>query len=348
MENSNSLDLNKEQAFIRHVKSLKPEQIGVNIYEQSYFSHLQLHLAYYVSIYSSLLMEGIARTGKETHNLVLVDYGAGNGMLGVYLKYMGAGRVYVNDINESCLISCRTFANAMNIQIDGYLHGDVDSLKMISDSVDLLLSTDVIEHIYNPDDFFGRLKSYQPTIMAVFTTASNPFNRFKVRQLRKLQHRDEFINSADIWAGENEQFREPFLERRVRILEEEFPNLSFPDTRLIATRSRGMRKDDILRLAANFLQNGRVPEQHVELFNTCDPDTGIWTERILPFFYFQNLAEKYGFTLQLKSGLYNAFGKNRIAKVKKLANYIILLFPRLGKFIAPYIVLSFVPDRTLK
>lgn len=348
MNNSNSLDVSREQAFIRQVKSLNPEQVGANFYEQSYFSHLQLHLDYYVSIYSFLFREGVARSGKIPGELILIDYGTGNGLLGIYLKYMGAGRVYVNDLNASCLVSCRAFAKAMNVQLDGYLLGDVESLKEINDSVDLLLSTDVIEHIYNPEVFLRNLRAIQPSAMAVFSTASNPFNRFKVWQLRKLQYRDEFINSADVRAGVEKQYRTPFFERRVQILEEEFPQFSPKEIMLLASKSRGMRKDDLVRLATDFIHYGKLPELPVDLYNTCDPDTGIWTERVLPVTYFQNLAERNEYTLELKFGLYNDFGRHIAAGVKKLINFFIAHFPSPGKFIAPYFVLFLVPDRTPK
>jgi len=346
--NSFKIDASRKQAFILSVQGLRAEQIGITQYERAYFSHLQLYLPYYVGIYSSLLEQALVRTKENIHNLSVIDYGAGNGMLGAYLKFIGVGQVFVNDINESCIRGCKALASALNLELDGYFQGDIASLSQINQPVDILLSTDVIEHIYNPEQFVKEMKLLQPFMVAIFTTASNPFNKIKVHQLRKLQHRDEFLNSADVLSNAENSYRTPYFERRSELLVEYYPTLSREEVKLISSKSRGLMKEDLFKLADSYLLDGSLPERAPEKYNTCDPDTGNWTERILPDGSFKHLADKFGYAIKILPGLYNSNRETPAGWLKKIANRFILHFPELGKYIAPYIVLIFSPERDNK
>ncbi len=345
MENSFKIEASRKQAFILSVKALRAEQIGSTQYDQAYFSHLQLYLPYYVSIYSSLLEKALVRTNKTICNLSVIDYGAGSGMLGNFLKFIGVGQVFINDINESCVHGCKALASALNLELDGYIQGDIASLSQINQPVDILISTDVIEHIYNPEHFLKEMKLFQPYMVAFFTTASNPFNRIKVHQLRKLQHRDEFMNSADVLSNTEHHFRTPYFERRSELLKEYYPALSGEEVKLISSKSRGLRKEDFFKLAESYLLDGSLPDNAPEKYNTCDPETGNWTERVLPAGAFQTFADKFGYVFKLEPGFYNAWAESPAGWLKKMLNRFILHFPAVGKYIAPYIVLIFTPEK---
>ncbi|WP_290711006.1 class I SAM-dependent methyltransferase [Flavihumibacter sp. CACIAM 22H1] len=315
-------------------------------YEQAYFLHLQAHLEYYTAIYSSILGEALYLTPKPLADLRIIDYGAGNGMQAVFLKYVGVGQVVVNDLNESCITSCKALATALNLELDGYLQGDVSALEKINQPMDVLLSTDVIEHIYDLDTCMQEMRRLQPGMLAIFTTASNPFNKLKVRQLRQLQHRDEFINSADPLEEGKNAYKMPYFKRRAQLLAENYAVLSEEEIELLATRSRGLRKDDMFKLTAHYLQGGNLPLQAVAKHNTCDPDTGNWTERILPMNAYKELADKAGYSFYASCGFYNQNGNVVLSWIKRTANYFIKHFPFAGKFMAPYLVLVFKPVKT--
>jgi 2-polyprenyl-3-methyl-5-hydroxy-6-metoxy-1,4-benzoquinol methylase len=82
---------------------------------------------------------------------VLVDYGAGNGLLGIFAKYCGFKKVYVNDISAIFIEASKQLAKVLDISIDGFIEGDCDKVLEFTkenDKVDAVVGTDVIEHVY--------------------------------------------------------------------------------------------------------------------------------------------------------------------------------------------------------
>ncbi|MEI2747673.1 MAG: hypothetical protein V9E88_02790 [Ferruginibacter sp.] len=93
-----------------------------------------------------------------------MDYGAGNGLLGIFARYCGFGRVALNDIDLPFLEAARKLSQALHIDMDAFIEGDISQVKdhPYAKQLNAIAGTDVIEHIYNLDDFFGVDSFHQP------------------------------------------------------------------------------------------------------------------------------------------------------------------------------------------
>lgn len=318
---------------------LNVDGLTISDYSRRYLSHLQKHRLYFLSIYAEVLDNVLLHSSKKMQEISLIDYGAGNGLLGIFAKYCGAKQVILCDHDPNFVNAAMNTAKALSIEADKFLKGEINSLveSVNQSGIDAVVGTDVIEHIYNLDDFFAGIQKINPRMVTVFTTASNPGNYFKVRQLKRLQIKDEYHGSEPgdfILAGAEKH--ESFLQIRVDIVRSGFPGLSARQYDLLAEQTRGLNKEDIQKAVRQYLANGTVPVPEENSCNTCNPITGSWTERVLPLKFYEVLYKKYGFRLEVESGFYNDLEPGPKKIVNKIRNLVIKLT---GKNTAPFITL---------
>jgi hypothetical protein len=320
-------------SFALLLDKIDPETISENSYCKKYLTHLLHHKIYYLHIYADVLDRLIIASQKKIAEIIATDIGTGNGLLGIFAKYCGFKKIFCNDINANFLQAAETLALKMAIDIDGFLLGDINQVKsfLVAEKINAVMATDVIEHIYDLDEYIGTLHDINPEMTSVFTTASNPENYFKVKQLQRWQIRDEEKGYDGDEADSNPH--EAFLEMRKKIIRKHFKQLAENDILLLAKTTRGKIEKDIVKAVEIFISDGTVPVPAEDL-NTCDPFTGSWTERILPIKKYEDIYSKHEFSLKIYVGFYNS----RTPGLKKHINYIrnVLIFIS-GKKNSPFI-----------
>jgi 2-polyprenyl-3-methyl-5-hydroxy-6-metoxy-1,4-benzoquinol methylase len=328
----------KIPSFAAKLGKLNLDSLDISDYSRRYLSHLVAHRLYYLAIYAEVLDNLLRYSSKKIEEISVVDYGAGNGLLGIFAKHCGARQVILCDQDAEFVDASRLTATALSISVERFVTGEIDVLAPSPDGsqVDAVIGTDVIEHIYNLDDFFAGIKKINGQMVTVFTTASNPGNYFKIRQLKKLQIKDELEGSDPedfLLAGAEKH--DSFLQIRERIIRSGFPGLRSEQYNLLAKQTRGLSQADIYKATTQYLAAGDLPIPDATS-NTCHPVTGSWTERVLPLKAYEGLYKKYGFRLEVRSGFYNDYetGSKRI--VNKIRNLLIKLT---GKNTAPFITL---------
>ena len=338
-------------SFVEKFRGLSSASFGLKGYPASYCDHLLSFLDYYCAIYKRIIDLAVSKTQKPINELSVLDYGTGNGFLGMFAKHSGFNKVWVCDISDSFLEAARKIASVMKIDIEDFIFGDItavhNSFKEKETRPDILLATDVIEHIYDLDSFFVCLRQINPDLVCAFTTAASPFNYYKVRQFRKLQYQDEYIGYKDFSEKElNTKGFTPmsFYEQRKKIIQAHFPSLSNELVQQLAKNTRGKRKADILKSIEDFLVSGQAIMPYEDPYWICDPETGSWTERILSMDIYQRLFNKNGFDLSLYNGFYNEHSrKGAKASILKFLNRQIDKHQRIGKYAAPFIILLGTP-----
>lgn len=281
-------------------------------------------LRYYARIYAVCLKDI-----PEVSNTVLVDYGGGCAFLSQFAKCLGVAKVIYVDINPESVQTAEELKRVLGIGPDVLVHGDSRDLKAwcIDNNVvpDCLVSVDVIEHIYDLGAFFGDLLSVNPSMKMVFTTASNPCNGLKVRELRKVMLADE--------QGRGDE--KGFYAQRCDFIRQRFPQLAENKLEYWARNTRGLTFGDIEKAVAE-----KRPNTAIDRYNTCDPATGSWTERVLPLSEYKRLFSKYKRILRVENGFYDTNRTQPQKAFRALLNGIIRLFPHLGRCIAPFIILK--------
>ena len=171
-------------AFEKLLDAVIIDETSPEIYCRKYLGHLLHHRKYYLAIYADVLEKLISHSEKTASEISLIDFGAGNGLLGIFSKYCGFKNVFINDIDKKFVDASRKLAKQVNVPIDDYIPGDIHAVQSFfkNELPDAIVGTDVIEHIYSLEDFFSTIKKINPSMVSVFTTASNPKNYFKIRQ----------------------------------------------------------------------------------------------------------------------------------------------------------------------
>ena len=332
-------------AFNKKLQGINPSSLEIAGYPKRYLQHLLENSKYYVAIYTQVLSNALSRSAKGIEETILVDYGSGNGLLGLFAKFCGFKKVVLCDMDRDFVFASKVLSHELSIDIDQFICGNAGMMRILLEKkqVDVIVGTDVIEHIYNLDDFFKNIVAINSQMITVFTTASNPANFLKVKRLKKLQIKDEFEGSdpADFaLAGAEKQ--EAFLDKRKKIILEKFPGISPVHLVALGTNTRGLAEEDILIAAEIFLTKQQLPQPPSHLTNTCDPISGSWTERILSFEEYENLYRRFNFSLNFKNGFYNVYAAAPKGNINRLLNLGVQL---LGKNVAPFITLTGFPSK---
>ena len=326
-------------AFEKKLSQIVINDVSKELYCRKYLTHLLQHKRYYLAIYADVLQKLIQHLPLCKKNIVLVDYGAGNGLLGIFAKFCGFKKVFINDLDPKFVKASQKLAYQLNIKIDGFITGDVAGIQAYfnNEMPDAIAGTDVIEHIYNPEDFFKSIQSINPSMVTVFTTASNPNNFLKVRELKKLQIKDELIGGTpDDALLFGEVSLEPFLITRERIIRKHLGNLPNELVKNLAKLTRGKNEIDIINAIEQYTLTGKLPLAPGDKTNTCNPINGSWTERILPLKAYTKLYNSAGFKPIFYNGFYNSFEPGFRKYLKKLLNSAIGVA---GSLVSPYIII---------
>lgn len=326
------------EAFEKKLELIAIDEISSEVYCKKYLSYLLKHKKYYLAIYADVLNKLMGQSSQIKEDIVLIDFGAGNGLLGIFAKYCGFHKVFLADINEKFLQSSKQLSAQMEVYIDGYIQGGINEVQayFTHETPTAIIGTDVIEHIYSLEDFFMTLKEINQSMVSVFTTASNPANYFKVRELKKIQVKDEWEGGTpddhDLFG---EYPLEPFIKIREQIIRNYTERITDVDVLKLAKATRGMNEQDIKKSTDQFCITGIFPVPPPGT-NTCNPLNGSWTEKILSLDSYLLLYNTAGFTCKFYAGLYNEFESGLKKIVKKILNAVILLS---GIKISPYIVI---------
>lgn len=319
------------------LQSIDLNTLLVSDYMRRYLTRMMPVADYYLGIYEHGLQKLMSLLGKPASEITMVDYGGGHGFLTLLALEMGIGHVVYLDINPESAQAFQTIADKLSVDADRFsvIIGDSTTLKnyCLTNSItpDMLMGMDVIEHVYCIDDTFGDLVAINPKMPMLFTTASTPYNKRIVKRLHREMRKDEMGDPS----RSDKNSRRGFLNVRKDFIKEQFPHLTTEQIDYWATHTRGLVFDDIRRA----VEQG-YPNLLRDPFNTCDPATGSWTERILPIKDYQQILNPYQYRLEMDLGWYNPANRGLKGMIQKHYNKALLKGRRKSK--APFLFLYFV------
>ena len=329
--------------FSTKLKSVPVKNISIEKYPVDYLRWLINNHYYYIHIYVHVLQKVLENTRLRKEDIILIDYGAGNGLLGLFAKFCGFKEVYLVDISPPFLTAARNLAANMEIAVEGILEGDITALQDFfvgKQRPHAIAGTDVIEHIYDLGHFFATIKNMNTDIITVFTTGSVTANPVKTHHLKKLQYRDEYIDSNPEHSQQGNQYAGiSFLEIRRRMIFKQYPQLNISQAESLARLTRGLVRRDIMKAVDLFLQNGTMPVLLTHSTNTVDPVTGSWTERLLTTKEYHVIYTGAGFSLKIYNGFYNQWKRGMKPLFLKVVNKSIGILQKKGRWMVPFITL---------
>lgn len=306
---------------------LNLDTIQITEYNRKYLKKYIDNYSFYMSLYSQLLFKAINKLKKPISESTFVDYGGGCGMLSYLAREIGFRYVVYNDIYKKSVDDVMNISNELNIKIDLIIHGDVDVfVYQINDNnikPDIICSFDVLEHIYNLENWFRTIAKINGNFSLFFMTSANPKNPFISNRLKKLQIMAEYQGFIETEVWKETDLKTSFLESRKTIIKDISPKLNNSEIELLSKNTRGLRKDDIENVVVDFIKTGKINYQIDHPTNTCDPYTGNWTEHLIDLTPLKNLINDCNLSVEITNSFY-AYSNNQIFNVPKFVLNILI------------------------
>ena len=322
----------KATECVRLMRTVDFEQLGISQYNLEYIRRLLPDLEYFFRIYTDAILILLK---KETPQGYFVDFGGGHGFLSILLGYLGFKVIYC-DHNPLSVQTVTKLTNQLGFAPAHIIEGSSSELHAYCTVNKLkpnyLIATDLIEHVYDLNLFFADLHQINPKFKMVFTTGSNPSNPYRVRILRKMM--------VDIE-------KKIFFPMRSDFIREDYPHLAEDEVQLLAESTRGNTYKDISEKVDVFLDTHQFPVIQIDKYNTCDPQTGNWMERILPLKEYRTILKQNGFNVEFKKGYYNVRRSNLLLSiVVRTFNKLVKYSGFLGRIICAYLIIKVIPSKS--
>ncbi len=309
-------------------------------YLQSYINSID----FYLSQYAQLMLKVLALSSKPIHQSTFIDYGGGCGILSLLASRMGFKQIIYNDIYDVSAHDAMVIAGNLGILIDHYVEGDINDLclfvKQNNLGVDFVCSFDVLEHLHHWENWFKQAQDLQGKPSFVFLTSANGSNPFIRHRLMKLQKKAELQGRNKSWGWKDRDASESFLSIRKKIILNEARNLTSEEVALLAKRTRGLIRSEIIEVVNQYKQSKTVGYHLAHPSNTCDPYTGNWTEHIINTKELVNTLNQMGYKTSVSNGFYSQSNNKLKSLPKMFLNQLIRFSGKTNLFFSPTYTLT--------
>lgn len=336
-----------DASLILHKKLLEYDvnkNNDISDYNKRYFGSLtntEIDICHSLQKYSYLLTWVLAEVNIPLNKVVFMDYGGAHGMLSLLAKAAGIGTVIHNDIYAVSCKDAQLIGNDLNLTADYYIPGDIDEVinfrNQLGININVISNYDVIEHIYDIEDFLNKLKLLSDSYQSVFfASAANELNP-RIKKILRQQHLHFENNDREFKFGKKptDELRS-LKEVRKTIISELNLDFNLYEIDQLVKLTRGMLVDKIKEAAINYKNTGNLPDEPSHPTNTCDPYTGNWFEHLMDPFHLKNILNKNGYDSEVIPGYYGLSEKFSYNVVKSFLNMIISSNKTLGLRISPF------------
>lgn len=318
-----------------NMQKMDAGSLGMPDYCLHYFkaSHAK-RLFFSIETSAHLLYNAIRLTGKQPSEIIIMDYGAGVGTLYLLAKMIGCNKVVYSDHLDDWRMSAQLIAEALNIQIDHYIVGDIDDclnrLALLQFKCAIITSRNVIEHIYKLDQFYAAIHKRQPQAIVYSSTTANKQNPAAV-----VKH--------IIW---HRKWERVYRGMRSVVIQRQAPGLSGTKVHALAVATRGLAGTDLKEAVEEYRRKGKKPNPSIYGSNTCDPSNGVWAEHLLSKKEYSQLINEENYHIQFSPGFWDThYAKSYLNLAGKLMNRIIAAGGKKALVLAPFMYVIAIADR---
>ncbi len=315
--------------------------LDISDYSLQYLKRYISNSSYFFSFYSQVF-EKCLHSIREPVNKVFVDYGGGCGILSLATRLIGFKTVVYNDFCEKSMADAKIISEQTGIHIDFFIGGDieafVDQVNQLDIHPDIICSVDVIEHIYDLDNWFKSISKLDDFTL-IFVTGANTNNPVIKHRLKQKHIISEFHGCERNVRINDTFFNTSFLEERRKIIWRKYPGLSEDEIKHLAVQSRGLKREDIESMVDGYLKNGITEYSPGHPTNTCDPYTGSWTERLIDFRKLKETIEYNGMEFEITNLFYCYSDEKLLNTIKKALNLLIKISGPGCLFLSPNVTI---------
>lgn len=314
------------------LRAMDLEILPLSPYNRAYLKKHVHYLDYMMQLYGLILEDALKlKPGFKS----MCDYGAGTGLLGLLAKACFSCELTYVDIYPEACRDVKIIAQALDLTVDHVVEGDTEKWIALNPSQpEVLLSFDVVEHIYDLKSFFELTRTNFPAMVHVHNTSANVYNLFKRGYFRQIHRQCEY--EGDPLNLKETDHQEPFFQLRYDWIRSHYHSINQDAVHAMAMITRGLTFEDMESFVFLWLDGQRHEDPYRDKYphNTCDPFNGNWAERLLYFSEYEKFAE--GYQAGFIGNPYNVYrketGRNFIAKG---LNMLIRLSGNTGKYIWP-------------
>jgi len=337
-----SLDIKIKNSINRlsdKILLLDLDTLNISSYNKTYFKKYAYQFNFYMSIYAQLLLKSLKKLSKPITQSTFVDYGGGCGILSYLAKEIGFKTVIYNDIYQTSVEDSQIIAKNLDIDIDYFIGGDIDELvyqiKQKYLKPDLICSFDVLEHIYNIEDWFNSVCKIENSFSIIFMTHANPCNPLINYRLKKLHRKAEFKGLEKDEGWKEIDIHTAYFEARKKIINNYIPDISQKNLQILSAKTRGLIKTDIEKVILNYQETGKISHQIKHPTNTCDPFTGNWAEHLINLKRLKLIANNNNLKMTITNSFY-VYSKNKILNIPKfIVNQLLKILGSKHLFLSP-------------
>lgn len=335
---------NASERVLKKLSALNLQAIGISEYNQKYMGQYIQNYPFYYGLYKQLFIIAVKELSLPVEKSVFVDYGGGCGILSLLAKEIGFQRVIYNDIYDVSLNDAKLISEATNIPIDYFVLGDVDefvnTITQKKLKPNLICSFDVLEHIYDLEQWFSSLSKIGHNFSLVFMTSANSCNPLIRTRLMKLQRKAEYEGTTEYWGMKKRDTRISFLSARKKIIKDVLPNADDEILNSLAKQTRGLNQKDIVKVLEEYKKTAGISYTIKHPTNTCDPYTGNWAENLINIPSLKSLLNRLGFKTEVTGSLYSYSHNRKLNIAKNILNQIIRRNRKLGLYLSPAYILK--------
>ena len=332
-----------ERLFCK-LNKVDASKLNISEYNKRYFGDkvkTEKALIDNLQLYAYILSWALHDIQKPIKDIVFMDYGGGHGMLALLARETGVGTVIYNDIYDVSCEDAKTIGNNIDSRADYYVHGTIDDvIKFVNKNsikCDSVGNHDVIEHIYDIEDFIKKLSLLSKShLQFFFTSGANNRNPFRRKKMIKKHLYVEYNDRVPEFGMKPTDATRALFDVRKDIISKHSPDLKYWEVEELAKLTRGLVKNDIIEAVDLYKTKGIKPKGLSHPTNTCDPYTGNWFEHLMPHDYLIEQMEKNNFVSAIVPGYYSTLSSPVKNIIKKSMNLFIRKSGKYGMIIAPF------------
>ena len=261
-----------------------------------YFIHHHLGHRLFFSIQNSahILYDAVKLCGKPLPEISAIDYGAGLGTLFMLGGMLGFKRFDYNDHLPEWQSTAKAVCKEAGITISDYVTGDINAVADFAASknirYDIVVSRNVIEHIYSLEEFYSVIFKHNPKAVVYSTTTANYHN-----PVMRLYH--IYIHKK----VEKQYYKKQRLEEIKKLQ----PSIAADDLIKLTELTRGKGQQDFIDAVNNFAIHKVIPVDATLRSNVCDCVNGVWSEHLLTQNEYGNIIHSAGFKMLYTAGYWD-------------------------------------------
>jgi 2-polyprenyl-3-methyl-5-hydroxy-6-metoxy-1,4-benzoquinol methylase len=321
---------NKANELFFSLKNFNTSTLDTADTYNDYFIHHHLGHRLFFSIQNSahILYDAVKLSDKPLPEISAIDYGAGLGTLFMLGGMLGFKRFDYNDHLPEWQPTAKAVCKEAGIAIDDYVTGDINAVADFAASknikYDIVVSRNVIEHIYSLPEFYNVIFRHNPKAIVYSTTTANFHN-----PVMRLYH-------IYIHKKVEKLF---YKQQRLQEIKKLHPSLNEKKITELVKITRGKGQQDFIDAVNHFVNDKPGFSGSSLRSNTCDCITGVWIEHLLTRKEHTEITKKAGFKITYTAGYWDThYSSKAMNALAVLFNKIISLFGKKNAvFISPFV-----------